>query len=140
MKIFLTISVLTLAFTATLTRVDARPPGKKVSSPTKSAMVQHIVLFKFKPETTPEKIAEIVAAFEALPSKIKEIKDFKWGTNNSPENLNKGLTHAFILTFDSEKDRDAYLPHPAHKAFGNILGSSLADVTVVDFTNQAGAR
>ena len=99
--------------------------------------LQHVVLFKFKPETTPEKVAEIVAAFEALPSKIKQIKGFKWGTNNSPENLNKGLTHAFILTFDNAADRDAYLPHPAHKEFGTIVGPWLADVTVVDFEDQA---
>ncbi len=99
--------------------------------------LQHIVLFKFKPDATPEKVAEIVAAFEALPSKIKEIKGFKWGTNNSPEKLDKGLTHAFILTFDSAVDRDAYLPHPAHKAFGAIVGPWLDDVTVVDFMDQA---
>ncbi|MGV3557337.1 Dabb family protein [Larkinella arboricola] len=99
--------------------------------------LQHVVLFKFKPETTPEKVKEIVAAFEALPSKIKEIKGFKWGTNNSPEGHDKGLTHAFILTFNNEKDRDTYLPHPAHKEFGKIVGPWLADLTVVDFTNQA---
>ncbi|MVM40337.1 Dabb family protein [Spirosoma sp. HMF3257] len=109
------------------------PPVKTM----KSTSVQHIVLFKFKPETTPAKVNEIVAAFEALPSQIKEIKGFKWGTNNSPEKLNKGLTHAFILTFDNEKDRDAYLPHPAHKKFGTIVGPWLAEVTVVDFTDQA---
>lgn len=100
-------------------------------------MLQHVVLFKFKPETTPEKVAEIVAAFEALPSKIKEIKGFQWGTNNSPEKHDKGLTHAFILTFANEKDRDTYLPHPAHQAFGKVVGPWLADVTVVDFVNQA---
>ena len=99
--------------------------------------LQHIVLFKFKPEATPAKVKEIVTAFEALPSKIKEIKGFKWGTNNSPEKLDKGLTHAFILTFDNAKDRDTYLPHPAHKEFGKLVGAWLADVTVVDFTNQA---
>lgn len=112
------------------------PPRK----PMKTSTLQHVVLFKFKPEATPEKVAEIVTAFEGLPSKIKEIKDFKWGTNNSPEKLDKGLTHAFILTFDSEKDRDTYLPHPAHKAFGSVVGPWLADVTVVDFTNQGGPR
>jgi len=100
-------------------------------------VVKHVVLFKFKPELKPEKVNEIVAAFNALPSKIKEIKGYEWGTNNSPEGLNKGLTHAFILTFDNEKDRDTYLIHPAHKDFGKIVGSALADVTVVDFLNQA---
>ncbi|GAB2605571.1 Dabb family protein [Spirosoma areae] len=126
--------LLTLLTVSLLLSVSAfaKPPVKKM----KNNAVQHIVLFKFKPETTTEKVKEIVAAFEALPSKISQIKGFQWGTNNSPEKLNKGLTHAFILTFDSEKDRDAYLPHPAHKEFGTIVGPWLAEVTVVDFTNQ----
>lgn len=128
MKQLLVLLLLTLT-----TYAGAEPPRK----PLKTGMLQHIVLFKFKAETTPEKVKEIVAAFEALPSKIKEIKGFQWGTNNSPEKLNKGLTHAFILTFDSEKDRDAYLPHPAHKEFGKVVGPWLDEVTVVDFTNQA---
>jgi hypothetical protein len=133
MKYLLTIAMLSLLSMTTYAHTPTEEPPVKIM---KSSSVQHIVLFKFKPETTAEKVKEIVAAFEALPSQIKEIKGFKWGTNNSPENLNKGLTHAFILTFDSEKDRDAYLPHPAHKAFGGIVGPWLADVTVVDFTDQ----
>lgn len=133
MKYLLTIAMLSLLSMTTYAHTPAEEPPVKTM---KSSSVQHIVLFKFKPETTAEKVKEIVAAFEALPSQIKQIKGFKWGTNNSPENLNKGLTHAFILTFDNEKDRDAYLPHPAHKAFGGIVGPWLADVTVVDFTDQ----
>lgn len=121
-----------LFFALTLSGAVAQST-KKMNKP----VLQHVVLFKFKPETTKEKVDEIVAAFNALPSKIKEIKGFQWGTNNSPEGHDKGLTHAFILTFDNEKDRDAYLPHPAHKEFGKIVGPWLADVTVVDFNNQA---
>lgn len=128
---YLLVSILTLL---TLTTYATGEPPRK---PMKANVLQHVVMFKFKPETTPEKVAEIVAAFEALPSKIKEIKGFQWGTNNSPEKLDKGLTHAFILTFDSAKDRDTYLPHPAHKEFGKVVGPWLADVTVVDFVNQA---
>lgn len=119
-----------LFFAVAMTGANAQ---KKMTKP----VVQHIVLFKFKPETTPEKLKEILDAFTALPSKIKEIKGFQWGTNNSPENHAHGLTHGFILTFDNEKDRDAYLPHPAHKEFGTIVGPWLADLTVLDFTNQA---
>lgn len=133
MKSLLSILFLTLTLSIGTTFGEDTSPRKTM----KTGDVQHIVLFKFKPETTAEKVKEIVAAFEALPSKIKEIKGFKWGTNNSPENHAHGLTHAFILTFDSEKDRDAYLPHPAHKEFGSIVGPWLDQVTVVDFTNQA---
>lgn len=121
-----------LFFALTLSGAVAQST-KKMNKP----VLQHVVLFKFKPEATKEKVDEIIAAFNALPSKIKEIKGFQWGTNNSPEGQDKGLTHAFILTFDNEKDRDAYLPHPAHKEFGSIVGPWLADVTVLDFMNQA---
>jgi len=96
-------------------------------------MLRHVVLFKFKDDATPEQVKQVEDAFRKLPSQIKEIKGFEWGTNNSPENLNQGLTHCFFLSFESEKERDAYLPHPAHKAFGAILRPYLDKVVVVDY-------
>ena len=63
----------------------------------------------------------------------KTIKSFEWGLNNSPEGLDKGLTHCFFVTFDSEKDRDEYLPHPAHQEFVAILKPHLEDAVVVDY-------
>ena len=96
-------------------------------------MLRHVVLFKFKDNATPVQVKQVENAFLALPSAIKEIKDFEWGINNSPENLNQGLTHCFLLSFNSEKDRDAYLPHPAHKAFGAVLTPYLDKAVVVDY-------
>ena len=63
------------------------------------SVLRHVVLFKFKDATPAEKLKEIEAAFGALPSKIKEIQDYEWGLNNSPEGLNKGLTHCFFCHF-----------------------------------------
>jgi Stress responsive A/B Barrel Domain len=108
-------------------------------SPAQSAnqkVLRHIVLFKFKDSATPEQIKLVADAFRALPSKINFIRGFEWGTNVSPENLNQGYTHCFFLTFASDKDRDAYLVHPAHKEFGRILTPYLDKVTVVDFWAQ----
>src|SRR5450432_660910 len=79
-------------------------------------LLGHVVLFKFKDGTTAAETKKVEDAFRALPSKIKEIKSLEWGTNNSPESLNQGFTHCFFVTFSSEADRAAYLPHPAHKA------------------------
>src|SRR5262245_17675177 len=93
----------------------------------------HVVSFKFKDTASKEQIKEVEAAFRDLKKKIKTIKDYQCGTNVSPEKHDKGFTHGFILTFDSEKDRDAYLAHPDHKAFGKLVGSVLADVFVIDF-------
>ena len=96
----------------------------------------HVVSFKFKESATPQQVKEVENAFQALKSKIPQIQSLDWGTNNSPEKLNKGFTHGFVLTFNSEKDRDAYLVHPDHKAFGKIVGPVLADVFVIDFWTQ----
>lgn len=95
--------------------------------------LRHVVLFKFKETATPEDIKSVEDAFAALPAKISEIKGFEFGTNNSPEGLDKGFTHCFLLTFDSEEDRAIYLPHPDHKKFGEALGPHLEDVLVVDY-------
>lgn len=104
------------------------PAGKR--------QLRHVVLFKFKESATAADIKKVEAAFSALPGKIPQIRDYEWGTNNSPEGLDKGFTHCFFLTFDSEEDRAVYLPHPDHKAFGAILGPYLEDVLVVDYWTE----
>jgi hypothetical protein len=95
--------------------------------------LRHVVLFKFKATSTPADIEKVEEAFLVLPSKIKEIKDVEWGLNNSPEGINKGFTHCYFLTFDSEEGRDIYLPHPDHLAFGQVLSPHLEDVLVIDY-------
>jgi hypothetical protein len=95
--------------------------------------LRHVVLFGWKAGTDTVAINHIVAAFKELPGKIKTIKSFEWGVNNSPEHLNQGLTHCFTLTFDSEKDRDDYLVNPTHKAFTQLLPNIMEKVTVVDY-------
>jgi len=97
------------------------------------AVLRHVVLFEFKEGTSPEKVAEIERAFAALPKKIPAIIDFEWGTNNSSEGLDRGLTHCFLVTFEDEAGRDAYLPHPAHKEFVKLLRPHLEEVVVVDY-------
>src|SRR6185312_4089022 len=97
------------------------------------AKLRHVVAFKFKEGTTKEQIKQVEDAFRDLKKKIKEIKSYEWGTNISKENRNKGCTHGFILSFNSEKDRDTYINHPAHKEFGKLVGPLLDDVFVIDF-------
>lgn len=98
--------------------------------------LRHVVLFGWKEKADTAAISKAVAAFGKLPGQISTIKKFEWGTNNSPEKLNNGLTHCFLLSFTSEKDRDDYLVHPAHKAFTTLLPNILDKVTVVDYWVQ----
>jgi hypothetical protein len=95
--------------------------------------VRHVVLLKFKDATKDEDIKKVEAAFRALREKIPVVESLECGTNVSPEKLNEGFTHCFFLTFKTEKDRDTYLTHPEHKAFGSVLGPFKDKVLVVDF-------
>ena len=97
--------------------------------------VRHIVVFKYKPEATEAQIRQVTDTFAALKDRIDGITSFEHGVNNSPENLNRGFTHVYQLTFESAAARDAYLPHPEHKKFGELLGQLgiLEEVFVVDY-------
>jgi hypothetical protein len=97
--------------------------------------VRHMVVFKFKEGTTPDQIRQVTDALRALKDKIPGIVSFERGVNNSPEKKNLGFTHAFLITFENAKARDAYLPHPEHRKFGQLLGQLgvMEDVFVVDY-------
>lgn len=103
-------------------------------------VLRHAVFFSFKEESTEDEVKTIVDAFRELPSKIPEIIDFQWGVNNSPEGLNDGFTHCFLLTFKDEAGRAVYLPHEAHKAFGAVLRGHNDQVFVVDYWGEAGLQ
>lgn len=107
-----------------------------MSQTSSEKVLRHVVLFKFKDGTSTADIKKVEDAFRKLPTQIKEIKGFEWGTNNSPEGLAQGFTHCFFLTFASEADRAVYLPHPDHKAFGKVLGPHLDKVLVVDYWSE----
>ncbi len=99
------------------------------------SQIRHIVLFKFVDGLEPAKIKEVVDAFGQLPKQIDTITDFEMGTNISPENLDQGFTHCFVVTFANTADRDAYLPHPAHQEFVKLLDGRIDKVLVFDFKN-----
>ena len=104
-----------------------------MSTATAAPVLRHVVCFKFKPEATEEQIKKVETEFVALKGKIPQIAAVEWGTDNSPEKLADGFTHCFIVTFKSEADRDAYLPHPEHKKFVEILKPVLEKPFVIDF-------
>jgi hypothetical protein len=95
---------------------------------------RHVVLFRFHETSSEETVRGIEKAFRELAAKLSFVTGFEWGRNSSPEKLNHGFTHCFIVTFRTEADRDAYLPHPEHQAFcRTYLDPNLAEVCVVDY-------
>jgi hypothetical protein len=78
-------------------------------------MVDHLVLLRFRPDAAPEDIAALFEQLRGLADAIEGITGFRGGAYRSPEGLNRGFSHGFVMTFSSEAARDAYLPHPAHQ-------------------------
>lgn len=96
--------------------------------------VKHVVLFKYKWDAKDEQIEATANAFKGLPMKVPGVCDFLSGVNAGPADLSQGLDHVFVVTFENETRRDEYLPHPAHAAFGKVLGPIFNEVFVIDFT------
>lgn len=97
-------------------------------------VLRHVVIFQFKDESSEEEVQGVADAFASLPEKIDTITKFEWGTNNSTEGFDDGFTHCFILSFASEKDRDDYIPHPAHSGeFADVLRPHMKKVFVIDY-------
>lgn len=97
------------------------------------APVRHVVSFKFKKEAGADDIKRVENAFAALKTKIPQIQSLEWGTNISGENLDKGFTHMWVLSFADAAALKVYLDHPDHKAFVGVLKPHLEDAFVIDF-------
>lgn len=101
-------------------------------------MINHIVVLKFKSGITESDIHSVIMQLAQLQKVIPSINNFSFGKNCSPEQLNKGFTHAFVMTFDDAKGRDVYLEHPEHiriatKLLVPMLEDGLESAMVIDY-------
>lgn len=99
----------------------------------KQRVLRHVVLYKFKPEVNKTQLQEVIDAFAALPAKIDAIVDFEHGENVSREGKSEGFTHCFTVSFRDEAGRDAYLKHPAHQAYVDVVRDRREKVIVFDY-------
>ena len=95
--------------------------------------IQHMVLFKIKPEVAPEEIAKLFGELAKLQQLIPGITYFAGGPYSSPEGANQGYTHGFLTTFESVDARNTYLPHPEHERVKAILLACVDRVIAFDF-------
>lgn len=96
-------------------------------------MLTHIVCWKYKAETTPEKRAEHLAKLRKLPDVIEEIISFNVGSDilHLDRSFDTGLTSTF-----ADKDAlDAYTIHPLHQEVA-LMGKEIAEKVIsVDFVD-----
>lgn len=97
-------------------------------------MIRHILLIRFKTKTTAAEIESLKQAFKIMSYSIQGIDGFEWGSNDSPENKNKGYRHSVMITFKDETARQHYLPHPEHLKLKHVLRPLLEDIIVFDYS------
>jgi hypothetical protein len=97
------------------------------------AEVKHVGLLAFKSQVGPEQIETCFRELGELAGRIPGLRDFCHGPYSSPEGLNDGYTHGFIMTFESAAARDAYLPHPDHERVKELVLPWVERVVVFDF-------
>ncbi|KAL6852932.1 hypothetical protein ACO1O0_007480 [Amphichorda felina] len=106
------------------------------------APVTHVVMFQPKAEVSAEVAKELFDDMFALKDKCIHpatnkpyIKSSVGGKDNSIEGLQGGITHIFIVEFESAEDREYYVKEDAaHKAFLEKHFPNLAKAQVIDFT------
>lgn len=94
-------------------------------------MIKHVVLFKFKPETTEAEIKQLADAFSDLPDTIEEIREFVFGADviRSERSYDFGL----VSLFDDLAALNRYQVHPAHQAVVVHVKQISSAVVAVDF-------
>ncbi|KAF9693841.1 hypothetical protein EKO04_008195 [Ascochyta lentis] len=117
----------------------------------------HVVLFKFKEtasgiaikeaQNAPEHIVprpnmvQITSKFFGLKkacihpeTRRPYVLSITGGKDTSIEDLQNGMSHAFILRFNSNEERDYYVKEdPAHQAFKDTAAAVVENTIVVDF-------
>ncbi len=95
-------------------------------------MVEHIVLFKWKPEATPEQIAQAADGLRELKGMVPNILDLSVGENFTERA--KGFTHGLVVRFPDKAALDVYGPHPAHQhVVQTLINPIREDILALDY-------
>lgn len=95
-------------------------------------MLTHVVLFKFKGETSAEQTAQLEAGLKGLPAVIAEIREFRVGRDIVRSERSYDL--ALVSAFDDLAAMQRYQVHPAHQEVVALVKTICSGVVVVDFT------
>jgi hypothetical protein len=78
-------------------------------------VIQHIVLVKWKPDTTEEDIVEVFKASRVLLDDIDAVEKLTIGRNRAE--ADHGFTHALIVNLADGDALHSYLDHPSRVRF-----------------------
>lgn len=104
-------------------------------------MIRHIVLIKFQPEVSEDSIRGFFQELREIREQVSGILDITSGRSESPEQIERGYMHGFVVDFEDWDALERYQTHPDHKALGgklvaNAIGG-LDGILVLDIPTAA---
>ena len=99
-------------------------------------MIQHIVLLKWKPDTTERQIEEAIGQAQALVDSIASVERITFGRNRGEDA--HGFTHALIVRLSDAGALESYLADPARRSYvTEVLGPIEAERIEIDVPEDA---
>lgn len=94
-------------------------------------MITHVVLFKFKAETTEAEIQQLAEGLGGLPQLIEEIREFRFGADVIRSERSYDL--ALVSSFEDLDALQRYQVHSAHQKVVAHIKAIASNVVTVDF-------
>lgn len=84
-------------------------------------MIRHIVLIKFQPGVSEDTIGALFQELRTIRDQVAGILDIVSGRSESPEKIERGYMHGFVVDFKDWDALENYQTHPDHKTLGAKL-------------------
>lgn len=84
-------------------------------------MIRHIVLIRFTPLTTDAQVADLFDELARIKGKVPGLLEITSGRSESPEQMERGYMHGFVVDFTDWNALQAYQDHPEHQVLGAKL-------------------
>jgi len=94
-------------------------------------MVDHLVFFAVREDTSEEDLEDLVSSIRALRDEVPSTVDLSVGEDFSGRS--GGYTHALLARFEDTAGLKEYMEHPAHLAVVEKLDATTTGRIVVDY-------
>ncbi len=95
-------------------------------------MIEHIVLFKFKPEATETEIGAVMTGLRSMAGRIEGVIEITCGANFSPRA--QGFTHGLNVRLTDRAALEGYATHPVHlEVIERFINPIRFDVLALDY-------
>jgi len=97
-------------------------------------MITHIVMIKFKPNTSKDEILEIKKDIEELKNSIDEVKFMEVGLNFANED--RAMDLVLTSKFDTKEDLQSYAKNEIHQKVIDKIKKVAQYTKVVDYVSK----